>query len=73
MFKRLLNLLKPYLVVIQSGAFDGTKHKAWTQSDALEWAACYPNECQVYVFSRRGLTRSLSRFNNVVLFRQGLR
>lgn len=70
--KALLDLFKPYLVYVQCGAFDGAKHRAWTTAEALSWAACYPNDCQVYVFSRRGLTQRLFRFNTVVMFRQGL-
>ena len=62
--KRLLNLLKPYRLVIQTGDFDGCSHRAWTQADALSWARCYPNACQAWVFDRKG---------KAVLFRQGLR
>jgi len=61
--KRLINFLKPYTVCVQTGDFDGAKHRAWTTSEALDWAKCYPNACQVFVFSR---------FGRVALFRQGL-
>lgn len=65
--------LQPYRVLVQFGEFDGASHKAWTKADALEWMACYPNDCQVYVFSRYGLTHRFFRFDNVVLFRQAIR
>ena len=61
--KRLITFLKPYTVYIQTGDFDGTKHRAWTLRDARDWMACYPNACQVFVFTRRG---------KVAAFRQGL-
>jgi hypothetical protein len=71
--KALLDALKPYRVYVQFGEFDGASHKAWTKADALGWMACYPNDCQVYVFSGWGVTRRFVRSNNVVLFRQAIR
>ena len=61
----------PYRVYVQFGDFDGTSHKSWTLTEAIEWMACYPNECQVFVFSRVGLTKRFYKYNNVVAFRQG--
>ena len=48
--KRLINLLKPYRLVV--GEF---QHRAWTQAGALEWAACYPKGWgRAIVLNRRG-------------------
>ncbi len=50
--KSLLNLFKPYRVVV---IWDGEvfRHRAWTFAEALEWMACY-SEGAVNVFNRRG-------------------
>lgn len=72
--KQILDAIKPYRVYVQFGEFDGASHKAWDLQDARGWMACYPNDCQVYVFSRYGLTKRLFRpANKVVLFRQAIR
>ena len=68
MFKRFLTkFLKPYRVVVQGGDFDGASHRSAHLADALEWMACYPNNCQVFVF----VDGPLMCANEVVLFRQG--
>ncbi|KAE8757342.1 hypothetical protein FSO04_24290 [Paraburkholderia madseniana] len=71
--KQILDALKPYRVYVQTGPFDGASHKAWTKTEAMDWMRCYPNDCQIFVFSRLGLTKRFFRFNNVVMFRQAIR
>ncbi len=38
---KLINLLKPYTVSFVDADGWTATHKAWTSSEALEWASCY--------------------------------
>jgi len=57
LLKPVLHLLKPlthpYRVIVIWGDWY-TKHRALTYDDALSWAACYPSDALILIWSRRG-------------------
>ena len=43
-----------YRMYVQGGIFDGQSHYSMSFEECIDWARCYPNNAQKFIFDRKG-------------------